>query len=185
MSELRDEALRPATEDQIKAIVSSRFPLFPQPIRNDQEWAAWWADYFDALSGLTAPAIEAGMAAWVKSIDAEFICKPGKLLDLAKNTPNRNRWLQAHDRAREATYEAPKHEPAPDAPPRERQSAEEVAAILKDFHKQMNAKEIPQAQRKGPPPPSAPLMDGRQMSAEMAALIERNRLRQAERDGQA
>lgn len=172
---LREEALKPATEDQIKAIIGQRFALFPQPVRNDSEWASWWADYFDSLSGLTAPAIEAGMAAWVRSMDAEFMCKPGKLRDLAVNVPNGNRWLRAHRIAVAATLEPIKDHEEPKTERQERQSAEEVAAIMKDFHAVMRTKQPPEVQnRKAMKPVHGPV-DNQGVTAEGRAIIERMR----------
>lgn len=169
---LRAAALAPATEAQIKATISQRFALFPQPARNDGEWAAWWADYFDALSGMSAPAIEAGMAAWVKHPDAEFMCKPGKLLEMAKTAPSTNKWVRAHKIAVAATIEPVIDTEKPKTEAQHRQSAEEVAELMKDFHARMAAKAPPQAVRKGPPPPCA-AVDGRGVSEEMRALLAR------------
>lgn len=140
MPALKAEALRPATHDQIKAVISTRFALFPQPQRNAQEWAAWWADYFDALDGLTPFAVEAGMAAWVRSADAEFMCKPGKLRELATTVPSDNRWAKAHYRAQKATAEVVK----PVEPVREtaaKVSREDIAEVMADFQKTMEAKD--------------------------------------------
>ncbi len=170
---LRAAALTPATEDQIKATISQRFALFPQPQRNDAEWAAWWADYFDALSGLTAPAVEAGMAAWVKSPDAEWLCKPGKLRELAMTTPNNNRWARAARIAIAATIEPIRDYEKPKTPAMEKQDAETVAALMKDFHAQMKAKAPPPVSRtRSIPPPCAPV-DETGISAEMRDLLDR------------
>lgn len=168
---IRAEALKPATVDQIKATISQRFALFPQPQRNPAEWAAWWADYIDALDGLTAPAVEAGMAAWVKNPDAEFMCKPGKLRELALTTPNHNRWARAHKLAVAATVEPIRdHEAAP-TPQRDRQTAEEVKALMADFHEQMRAKAPPPVSlTRSIPTPSA-AVDDRGVSEEMRALL--------------
>lgn len=168
---LRTAALTPATEEQIMATISQRFALFPQPQRNPAEWAAWWADYFDALSGLTAPAVEAGMAAWVKLPDSEWLCKPGKLRELATTVPNNNRWLRAHRLAVAATIEPIRDHDKPITPARERQSAEEVAALMAEFNAQMKAKAPPQVSRtRSIPPPCAPV-DERGVSEEMRALL--------------
>lgn len=174
MPALREAALTPATREQIKTVISTRFALFQPPQRSDQEWAAWWADYFDALSDLTPFAVEAGMAAWVRQPEAEFMCKPGKLRELAQNTPNDNRWARAHKRAQDATYIAP----APTLPPEpedrsNRPSAEEVTAMLADFHKVMADKDpIAKMQLKRKPPPCAKV-DETGVSAEMRALMQR------------
>lgn len=175
MPGLRAEALKPATTDQIKAIIGQRFALFPQPARNDGEWAAWWADYIDALEGLTPFAIEAGMAAWVRDPEAEFLCKPGKLADLARTAPNNNRWARAYDRANRAT--APLAiaavQPKEPTPQSERPSAEEIAAEMAKFHAVMKEKD-PHAKYKAKasrPTPSA-AVDERGVSAEMRTLLQ-------------
>lgn len=170
---LRAEALKPATEDQVKAIIGQRFALFPQPQRNKEEWAAWWADYIDALAGLTAPAIEAGMAAWVKSVDAEWLCKPGKLRELATTTPNTNKWARAHRIAMAATAGPIKAADEPERPAPVKQNAATVAKLLADFHVQIKAKAPPPVSRtRSIPTPCAPV-DDTGISAEMRALLQR------------
>lgn len=175
LPEIRSEALKPATSEQIKGIIAQRFALFPQPVRNDAEWAAWWADYMDALEGLTAPAIEAGMAAWVRSMDAEFMCKPGKLRELATTVPNSNRWLRAHRIAVAATVEPIKDHEKPKTERQERQSAEEVAAIMKDFHTIMKTKQPPEVQNRYRMKPVHGPVDSQGVTAEGRAIIERMR----------
>ena len=171
MPALRAEALRPATHDQIKAVISTRFALFPQPQRNSQEWAAWWADYFDALDGLTPFAVEAGMAAWVRSADAEFMCKPGKLRELATTVPNDNRWAKAHKRAADATREPL---PPPEPPkPIDRPPPEEVAAVMADFHKVMADKDpLAKMKSKFQRPSPCARVDETGVSPEMRALLQ-------------
>lgn len=79
--------LRPASEAEIMEALGRRFALFPQPDRSDAEWSAWWGEYFDALDGLSLLSLEAGMRAWVREPDAEFMPKPGRLRELAKTAP--------------------------------------------------------------------------------------------------
>lgn len=177
MPALKAAALRPATRDEIKRIVGQRFELFPQPKRDDGQWAAWWADYFDALEGLTPFAIEAGMAAWVKQPEAEFMCKPGKLVELARTTTGQNRWAKAHYRADMATRPAvPYREPAPEkvpTPPEERPSAEEVARVMADLNKKLADKDqwAKMKAKAGRPTPCA-AVDNTGVSAEMRVLLQ-------------
>ena len=103
---IRIAALRPATHDEIKATIFSRFATYPQPQRDNGETAAFWADYYDALSDCTAAAVEAAMAAHVRDPASEFLPKPGRLAELARTTPNDGRWAKAFRRAKAAT--APK-----------------------------------------------------------------------------
>ena len=172
---LREAALTTATEAQIRAIIGQRFALFQQPERTDGEWAAWWAAYFDALSDLTPFAVEAGMAAWVRSPDAEFMCKPGKLRELATTVPNDNRWAKAHKRASDATYVAPAPLPAPEPEDRSnRPTAEEVSKIMADFHAVMKDKD-PHAKYKAKAQRATPCarVDNTGVSDEMRALLAR------------
>ena len=169
---LRAAAMAPATVEQIKATISQRFALFPQPQRNDLEWAAWWADYIDALSGLSAPAVEAGMAAWVKSPDAEWMCKPGKLRELAMGTPNSNKWARAHRIAVAATIE-PIRDMEPDTPKAAKLDAAKVTELMADFHKQMAAKAPPPVSRTRSIPTPQAAVDERGMSPQARALLEK------------
>lgn len=104
---LREAATTPAEYEGVKRVIGRRFALFPQPERSDGEWKEFWADYVDVLGHLPEGAVEAAMAAWVRLPDAEFLPKPGKLLDLARTTPNRA--VRAYERARAAMdYRPPK-----------------------------------------------------------------------------
>lgn len=172
--DLHQEALRPATTDEIKGIVGQRFALFPQPERSDGEWDMWWADYIDALAGLTPFAIEAGMAAWVRHPEAEFMCKPGKLRELATTTANNNRWARAYDRAKRATHvELPPPEPEDRS---DRPTKEQIAAMMAEFHATMAEKD-PHAKYKAKaarPTPSA-RVDNTGISQEMRAKLAEQR----------
>lgn len=68
----------------MRDVIGRRFETYPQPQRSDAGWVAWWTDYYDALSDLPAPALEAGMRQWVKTDTTGFMPKPGQLLALAK-----------------------------------------------------------------------------------------------------
>lgn len=103
-----------AGDEGVRAVVGRRFALYPQPDRSDGEWAAWWADYFDALADLPMVALEAAMASWVRDPDSEFMPKPGKLRDLALHEPNHA--MRLHERLQTIAYH---REPAPPPPPRE------------------------------------------------------------------
>lgn len=173
MPALRQAALTTATEAQIRAIIGQRFALFQQPERTDGEWASWWAAYFDALSDLTPFAIEAGMAAWVRQPDAEFMCKPGKLRELAMTVPNDNRWARAHSRAERATYVEPAPVPVEPEDRSNRPSAEEVARVMADLKQKLEEKD-PWREMKAKaarPTPSA-AVDETGVSAEMRVLLQ-------------
>lgn len=165
-----------ATHDQIKTVISTRFALFPPPIRNEQEWAAWWSDYFDALSDQTPFAVEAGMAAWVRQPEAEFMCKPGKLRELAATTPNNNRWAKAYDRAKRATHVLPAPEPVQIEDRSNRPSSEEIAAVMADFHATMRDKDpLAKYKAKGSRPTPSARVDNTGISQEMRAKLAEQR----------
>lgn len=174
MPALREAALTPATEDQIRQIIGARFALFPQPQRNDGQWAAWWADYYDALRGLTPYAVEAGMAAWVRSPEAEFMAKPGKLRELALTVPNENVWARAHRRAQIAARPvATRQEPSEPEPEEKRPSPEEVKAMLADFRMKMAEKDTFRDIRAKIRPSPQARVDETGISAEARALMAR------------
>lgn len=181
---LKAAAMAPATVDQIKAIISQRFALFPQPQRNDLEWAAWWADYIDALAGLSAPAVEAGMAAWVRSPDAEWMCKPGKLRELAMGTPNNNRWARAHRIAVAATIE-PIRDMDPDTPKTAKIDAAQVSKLMEDFHREIAAKAPPPVTRARTAPTPQAKVDESGMSPEARALLQRQGIIKSQDQDQA
>lgn len=172
---LRMAALRPASTDEIKEIIGSRFATYPQPKRTEGEAAAFWADYFDALEGMTPAQVEAGMAAHVRDAKSEFLPKPGRLADLARSTPTVGRFTRAYNRARAAVV---KHQQAvaPKALPGPKHSPEEVKAMVAETLQALS--ETPTAKlmaaRKAAMPrtPSAPLPPGSHMSAEMRARLE-------------
>lgn len=113
---LKAKATEPAGYAGVRRVIGRRFAVFPQPERSDGEWAEFWADYTDVLGDLTEGAVEAAMAAWVRLPDAEFLPKPGKLLDLARTTPNRA--VRSYERAKAAMDYKPPRRPHPaDADP--------------------------------------------------------------------
>jgi hypothetical protein len=147
---LKARATAPASREVIMETIARRFSLFTQPPRSESEWTAWWGDYFEALEGITAGAVEAAMAAWVKLPDSEFMPKPGKLRELAQMTPNRD--VKAYTRARAAVdYEPQRQIPvtplsaiiggdfrpkAPPAPEPERDRKARVDSMLAEYRAQ-------------------------------------------------
>lgn len=114
-----------AEEAGVKAVISRRFPLYPQPQRSESEWAAWWADYIDALADTPLASLEAAMRAYVADPESEFMPKPGKLRELAFTTPCRSlgRYLTAKSAVSMALTPPapiePYREPAPPVDPAE------------------------------------------------------------------
>ncbi len=175
MPALRAAAQRPATPDEIRTIIGSRFPTYPQAKRTEGEAAAFWADYFDALDGLPPAMIEAGMAAHVRDPKSEFLPKPGRLAELAKAVPWAGRFNRAYNRARSAVVASQKAaEPKPVV--EERPSPEEVKAMVAETLKALaetpTAKAAAARKKAARPTPSAPLPAGSAMSAEMRAMLE-------------
>lgn len=100
----------------VGAVIARRFETYPQSQRSPEQWAAWWADYQDALSDQPAAAIEAGMREWVRTDTTGFLPKPGQLLALvkkaaepdwlavsranriAKIVPETRQWIEPEDR---------------------------------------------------------------------------------------
>ena len=130
---LRQRALTPAGEDGVRQVIGRRFGIFPQPERDEGEWAAWWADYVDALADLPEGKLEAAMMAYIRSPDAEFMPKPGKLRQLSEEiewtSPAKEAWHRAQAATRVDPTEAPPL-------PRPRADPAEVKSMLADFHRQ-------------------------------------------------
>lgn len=93
-----------AGEEGVRAVVGRRFALYPQTERNEAEWSAWWADYFDVLSDVPLSCLEAAMRVWIARPGAQFMPKPGELRDLAFRTPSKT--LQRYQRAKRAVQMA-------------------------------------------------------------------------------
>lgn len=174
MPAMRHAALRPASEKEIRDIIGSRFGTFPQPQRDEGEAMAFWADYLDALAGLTPAQIEGGMKAWVSDPKAEFLPKPGKLADLARQSTQVGRWTRAYNRAQAAVVASQKPEaalPGPKHSPAEVKAM--VAQTLAALSETPTAKMMAARKAAMPRTPSAPLPPGSHMSAEMRAKLGR------------
>lgn len=175
MPALRQAALRKASHAEIRDIIGSRIATFPQPERDAGETAAFWADYYGALEGLTAAQVEGGMKAWVADPAAEFLPKPGKLAELGRKSDQPGRWTRAYNRARAAVEMSRASQAVAPTAVEPKPSAEEVQAMLAQTLDALTAKDrlkqaAKEARRK--PTPSAPLPAGSHMSAEMRAKLE-------------
>lgn len=114
---LKAVAEHKAGEDGVRAVIGRRFALYPQPERDDGEWAGWWADYFDVLADVPLSCLEAAMRAFIARPTSQFMPKPGELRDLAFRTPSRT--LQRYQRAKRALQiadDTPRPVYADDAP---------------------------------------------------------------------
>lgn len=132
---LKAAAMQKAGRHGVREVIGRRFPLFPQPDRSDGEWAAWWEDYHQTLADVSWAALEAAMARYVADPASEFMPKPGKLLELARTTPNKA--VRAYDRANRAlAYHHGQVAALPAPTERREPSTDEVAQVkrmLADF----------------------------------------------------
>ena len=147
---LKAIASRPATDEEIRDIIGRRFSVFRQPEMSEHEAAAWWEVYFDALDDLPAGSIEAGLRAWGKLRDSEFMPKPGRLRELALTAPNDD--VRAYSIARMGVeFQVPPEPGDPANPPGLRRFPIEPSAADKERVRQMarqfaaNAQERPAA----------------------------------------
>lgn len=103
-----DIAIAPAGPDGVRAIIGRRLVTFPQGDLSDGEWTAWWGDYTETLSDLSAQSLEGGMRAWIAKPAARFMPKPGELRELARaaQTPDA-RIAHILSRAAALRFEAP------------------------------------------------------------------------------
>lgn len=125
---LRHTATAKAGEDGVRRVVAKRFETYPQPQRTDEQWAAWWADYYDALSDTALASLEAAMRAYVAMPDSEFMPKPGRLRELAFITPCRS--LARYQRAAAAVRIADEPKPEPHDPKLAEAMRDDVKALL-------------------------------------------------------
>ena len=167
---LREQATSRCGEAVVREVIGRRFALFPQPQRSDGEWAMWWADYYEALSDLPRAALEAAMAAYVKLPDSEFMAKPGKLLELAKVTPNRG--AQAYARALRATTETPERTPVPP------EESAKVREMLGEYLAKISTR---RAEEPRPLPDSFWHVDDAGLTPEMRRLTQRREAEAEER----
>jgi len=178
LSSLESEARWPAGVEGVKHAIGRRFAIYPQPHRNEAQWAAWWADYIAVLKDVPQPALEAAMVEWVKKPDSQFLPKPGELLALANNAKTRE--AMAYYTARAAIrQEQPFRDeriyaeaPNPRRPPRTPQDKAQVKAWAAEMVAAVAAKEAAQAPAFTPKPPP---VDETGITAEMRSLLNRQR----------
>lgn len=143
---LRHVATAKAGVEGVRKVIARRFATYPQPQRNEEEWAYWWADYIDTLSDLSLASLEAGMRQYVANPESEFMPKPGRLRELAFNAPCRSllRYQRA-SRALQAADEAAKARPV---------ASPEMAAAVRDMARGAIAKLSEAKPPERPPLPS-------------------------------
>jgi len=172
---LKAAAMQMAGEEGVTDVLGRRFALYPQPERTDAEWAAWWSDYFETLGGVPWSALEAAMAAYVRDPSSEFMPKPGRLLELARNTPNKA--VRAYDRASKAVAYAQQAAALPAPSERREPTAEERAAVMNMLGRYKST--MAQRDLDAPKTPSMPSIAGkadeRGVTPAMRELLARQR----------
>jgi hypothetical protein len=172
---------KPATREEILQIVGSRFSTFPQPQRGEAEWAAWWSDYFQTLSDVSAESLELGMRAAIARADTEFLPKPGQLRALAirQLTPGARavnlmrRGIEAAEERERAAYRGDFRLEAPQMrrvkTPEDRETVRQMRDELVRGHATRNAERAAAPPMAGlfPPRPT-----DRGLTAEMRDLLE-------------
>lgn len=172
---LKAAAMQVAGEEGVKEVIGRRFALFQPPARSDAEWAMWWTDYIETLANVPWAALEAAMAAYVADPSSEFMPKPGKLLELARTTPNKA--VRAFDRASKAV--AYHQQVAALPPPSERRlpTDEERAQVINmlGHYKRTMAQRDLDAPKPPPLPSIAGKADERGITPTMRDLLARQR----------
>lgn len=125
----------------------------------------FWKVYAEVLAGLPRVALDRACAEYAKV--GKFFPKPAEIFELAE--PHAGALRSAAFRSRQALV------PVKVLPPPSRPAKEDMAATMSEFLKAMAEKDVFAKTRAkaSRPAPSARLMGGRAMSAEMAALLER------------
>lgn len=132
----------------------------------EAESPAFWRVYTDALSDLPRIALDRAVSEYQRI--GKFFPKPAEIRELA--LPHANGF-------RQAAYRASAAQQQPEAPmtPAERIEPEKFKALMSDFTKQMEGKDILARTRSRMRPPPHARVDETGISAEARALLERQR----------
>jgi hypothetical protein len=182
---------QPAGTSGVRQVIGERFALFPQPDRSDGEWSAWWSDYFDALGDVPWGVLEEAMRRYVRSPGAEFMPKPGKLLEFCSEVVTADH--RAAQRAKLALSLWDEHERRQPMPPRPVEAPEvktmaQMEAERKAVHRmaQQTLAELRAASalRKERPNVDLPSIAGKPdetgITPELRRLVERQRAERGE-----
>ena len=161
-----NEMKRPATPDEIKAIVGREMPAWGVSAKHAAEYGVTFGSYVDALEGLSAYCIEEGVVRWnsgqrqedLKS--AGFPPRPAQLAMLA--TEARNELFMAAYRAKLAVQHA--EEKAPRVISDEERA--QVKAGMADLLRQIGSP-------KGMPEPVRPTVSPHEMAERLRAASAR------------
>lgn len=133
----------------------------------EAEAQGFWKVYSDALGDLPRAALDRACAEYAKV--GKFFPKPAEILELAERHAGAMR--SAAFRAKRAT-----EAPVQALPPVQKIPREQYDALMADFAKRMEGKDmLARTKNRMVKPSQAKLREGSNMSAEMAALVERSR----------
>lgn len=93
---MRDQARKPSGPEGVDDAIRPWFATYPQPERDDDDWVAFWGGYVIVVGHMSTASLRGAMATWAKRPDAQFLPKPGQLLELAQNTPTPAARLAGH-----------------------------------------------------------------------------------------
>jgi hypothetical protein len=173
---LSNRARLPAGESGVREIIGKALASYPQPDRNEAEWAAWWEPYFALCGDLPPMALRLAMLEHMKGPDRAWLPKAGDLRALAQKvrTPAAvavARIRKAAEIERSGSYRRPARAGAPTKEEREqmREMADRLVAELA-------AKKPPTPVR---PPPQGALAPGAPITPQMQELLRRQGMRNA------
>jgi len=162
---LRSAAILPSGAEGVMLVVGEMFAVYRQPERDDGEWQAFWRPYVDTLERQTVASLRGAVKVWHAKPDSEFLPKPGRLLELAKQVVTTEATM-AH-RAEKAVALADSRKPAERGPPPPK---EEIDAMMDDFRSKMAALKPPPPPRAERPPTHGQLHPGLSITSELAEL---------------
>lgn len=155
----------PAGSDAVERALAPLVVVFG--LGDQAKAKAFWQVYIESLSDLPRMALDRAASEYPKI--GKFFPKPAEIRELAMPHANALRMAAARA-ARAAEWEEPKPIPVKDRP-----TPEQMKALLDDFHATMRDKDpLLKMREKRKPPPSA-RVDETGVSAEMRALLERQR----------
>jgi hypothetical protein len=166
---IRNRAMLPAGEEGVRQVVGEALATYPQPDRNDAEWAAWWAPYLSLCADLPMMALRLAMLEHQRGKHRAWLPKAGDLRELALRT--RTPAAVAVTRIRRAIALAESKRSLPDAShqaptPEEREEMTRMAAELVAHL----AEKTPAIPRR---PPAQGVTDARGLTPQIRELLAR------------
>lgn len=154
----------PAGPSGVRRVLAPALVLFRLDM-SEGEWGVWWKTYIELLEDLPETALEAGLKAHLRSPDAEFMPKPGKLRELALTTANTA--AQMLERARGAlrrAHIAEEHRGPP-------VSREQVDRMLAGYRQNVAERKAMEAALRPQPPNTAGRPDETGITPELRAVM--------------